>query len=157
MTQAIDQRISAALSDGSRAATVAALIAEIDAMMAQSKEECQTFDSLAQSASTPESAADDAAVQSAKLRARIIRLGAKRETLVARHDQLMNSGRRQQTIAAYSEAEARRDQIVADLRSGAVIDDVMLARLAENDSECRRFSRKRQYGLPPLKTALELA
>lgn len=97
----------------------------------------------------------------AKLARKIIRLGAKRAQLEARHTDLQNCERRGKAAAAHAEAKARRDELVADLRrewpelERRIV--TFLARIKASEAECDAVNRDRSFNLEWLDGAEALA
>lgn len=159
----LDTRIAAALGANARAATVSALIDEVEAALHASQAEHDNLDALSKSLTATEDEADEAADKVFKLSRKLVRLAAKRDQLQTRHDALMTSERRQRAVAEHDKVMERRDQLVEDLKRdmprllAEMVD--LLHRIQENDTECERInsSAGSTYGLPRLSGAEALA
>lgn len=145
MPKPLDERIAAALAPGARAVTVADLIGEITVEIAATIAERNASDAASKSLETPEDEADAAADAVVKLERKAARLTAKREQLEARHTQLMNTERRKRAEAEHAEIIARRDDLVADLRTKwpRLVDEMigLLRRIEASDAEIDAFQK----------------
>lgn len=161
MAKPLDERIAAAFGPTARAATVADLIAELDASIAEAQTEHDRLDAISKSVTTSETEADAAADQVAKLSRRIARLTAKREQLDLHHAALINSERQQRLRKSYDEALARRDELAADLRERwpELVSEIvgLLGRIEANDAEIAMVNRALPSGAKRLESAEYLA
>lgn len=145
MAKPLDARLAAAMGHGARAATVRDLIAEFDTLIENARAEYQRLDAHSKSVATPESEADEAADEAAKLSRKLVRLEAKQAQLRERHDELMNSERRKRLVAEHEEVKARRDQLVTDIKerwpalTGEIV--ALLKRIEASDTECAKVNR----------------
>lgn len=159
----LDTRIAAALGANARAATVSALIDEVEAALQACQAEHDNLDALSKSATATEDEADEAADKVFKLSRKLVRLAAKRDQLQTRHDALMTSERRQRAVAEHEAVMTQRDQLVEDLKRdmprllAEMVD--LLRRIEESDAECEGINRSAgsSYGLPHLASAEALA
>ena len=155
MAKPLDDRITAALGKDARAATVADLQRELAALIAKTTAERDRHAATAVSPTIDEATADVAADEVPKLDRKIIRLNAKAGLLATRHQELMESERRRDTLADYAQVKERRDALVADLtEQWPKLTEAMIAllkRIEESDAECAR--RGSVYGQQELTSA----
>lgn len=161
MAKPLDERIAAAFGATARATTVADLITELDASIADAQAEHDRLDAISKSATTSETEADAAADQVAKLSRRIARLTAKREQLDQHHAALINSERQQRLRKGYDEALARRDKLAVDLRDRwpELVSEIvsLLDRIEASDAEIAVVNRALPSGAKRLESAEYLA
>lgn len=145
MAKPLDDRITAAMSAGARASTVADLITEVAELIESTQRDRDEFDRKSKSTLTSEADADAAADEVIRLERRVARLNAKKTELENRHAALMASERRRTRLAEYAEIKARRDQLVADLQARwpAVTAEIvsLLSRIEANDAEIEAFQK----------------
>ena len=155
MAKPLDDRITAALGKGARAATVADLQTELATLIAETTAERDRHAATAISPTVDEATADAAADEVPKLDRKIIRLGAKAGLLATRHAELMASERRRDALAEYAQVQERRDQLAADLTeqwpalTAAMI--ALMKRIDASDTECNRLGKV--YDAPALQSA----
>jgi uncharacterized protein YkwD len=149
MPKPLDERIQSAMGRGARAQTVAELVNEIGAALAEAQAEHNRLDALSTSIDASEAEADAAADGAVKAARRVTRLKAQREQVQARLDELMNSERRKRRLDEYAEIRARRDALAADVRKqwpelvGPLV--ALLNRIKASDAEIEVFQAQ---GLP---------
>lgn len=157
MAKSLDDRISAAMGNGARAATVQELIDELDTVISNDRDDRDVAQKRSISATVSEEVAEAAADDVARLDRRIIRMTGKREALATRLEELLTSERRRALEAEHTEARDERDKLAAELAEwwpqmqGAMIE--LLARLDASDKRCAQVNQRRAFGLPELASA----
>lgn len=145
MPQPLDDRIAAAMGEGARIATAADLIGEVASAIAAAQAEHDQMDAISKSATANEADADAAADAAVKLARKIVRLGAKREQLEGRQEELANSDRQMRLRTEHREIKARRDALATELAdrwpklTAEIVE--LLRRIEETDADCRRANR----------------
>lgn len=149
MPQPLENRIQAAMGHAARAQTVAELLPEIDAAIAEAEAEHKRLDKLSTSIDATEAEADGAADDAQRAARRITRLKAQRDQVQTRHNELMNSERRKRRLVEYQQIRSRRDQLADELRERlpAIVAELtqLFRKMEASDAEIGEFQKA---GLP---------
>ncbi|MBL9067823.1 MAG: hypothetical protein JNN10_16195 [Sphingopyxis sp.] len=157
MAKSLDDRITAAMGNGARTATVQQLIDELASVITDAETRRDEQRAISISPTVSEADAEAAADEAARLDRRIVRMTGKREALTERLEELLTSERRRALEADYQAAKEERDLLVAELTEwwpqlqNAMIE--LLGRMKASDERCKQINQRRGFGLPELVSA----